>query len=166
SVAFIRCLIDAKTLVVDFNATRWNRCIPIKVNVFLWRLVLNKLPTRVNLDTKGIDVDSVLCLICCVNVETVNHVFFSCEMAKDFWALMAIWWELDIPICSNFMEWCSWIDYSHLSSKAKLVLEGVGGSLLWSIWRFRNELIFFDSPSSEGDLMGFYSLSFFSLDFI
>nr|GEY62656.1 RNA-directed DNA polymerase, eukaryota, reverse transcriptase zinc-binding domain protein [Tanacetum cinerariifolium] len=83
SVASIRCLIDAKTLVVDSNATRWNHYIPIKVNVFLWRLVLNKLPTRVNLDRKGIDVDSVLCPICCVDVETANHVFFSCVMAKD-----------------------------------------------------------------------------------
>nr|GEZ09502.1 RNA-directed DNA polymerase, eukaryota, reverse transcriptase zinc-binding domain protein [Tanacetum cinerariifolium] len=152
SFASIRCLIDANTLVVDSNATRWNRYIPIKVNVFLWRLVLNKLPTSVNLDRKEIDVDSVLCPICCVDVETVNPVFFSCEMAKDLWALMARRWELDIPICSNFMEWCSWIDSSHLSSKAKLVLEGVAGSLLWSIWRFRNELIFSTPPPQKAIL--------------
>nr|GEY10811.1 RNA-directed DNA polymerase, eukaryota, reverse transcriptase zinc-binding domain protein [Tanacetum cinerariifolium] len=125
------------------------------VNVFLWRLVLNKLPTRVNLDRKGIDVDSVLCPICCVDVEIANHVFFSCEMAKDLWALMARWWELDIPICSNFMEWCSWIDSPHLSSKAKLVLKGVGGSLLWSIWRFRNELIFSTLPPQKAILWDF-----------
>ncbi|GJU20243.1 hypothetical protein Tco_1153585 [Tanacetum coccineum] len=50
TVASVRTLIDANTLVVDSNATRWIRCVPIKVNIFLWRLVLNKLPTRVNLE--------------------------------------------------------------------------------------------------------------------
>ncbi|PWA41815.1 hypothetical protein CTI12_AA550650 [Artemisia annua] len=49
TVASVRSLIDANSLDVDSNATRWNRSIPIKVNVFLWRLMLNKLPTRVNL---------------------------------------------------------------------------------------------------------------------
>nr|GEX67515.1 putative reverse transcriptase domain-containing protein [Tanacetum cinerariifolium] len=124
SVASILCLIDAKTLVVDSNATRWNRYIPITVIVFLWRLVLNKLTTRVNLDRKRIDVDLVLCPICCLDVETANH-----------------------------------IDYSHLSSKVKLVLEGVGGSLLWSIWRFRNELIF-STPPPQKAAFGYFRGTF------
>ncbi|GKB68686.1 RNA-directed DNA polymerase, eukaryota, reverse transcriptase zinc-binding domain protein [Tanacetum coccineum] len=71
------------------NATRWNRAIPIKANVFLWRLALNKLPSRVNLEKKGIDVDSLLCPICNDDVETVNHIFLSCDMAKDLCALLA-----------------------------------------------------------------------------
>ncbi|GJU72449.1 RNA-directed DNA polymerase, eukaryota, reverse transcriptase zinc-binding domain protein [Tanacetum coccineum] len=97
TVASVRTLIDANTLDVDSIATHWNRCVPIKVNIFLWRLVLNKLPTRVNLDRKGIDVDSTLCPICGDDVETVNQIFFSCEMAKDLWASLARWWSLDIP---------------------------------------------------------------------
>ncbi|GJT89434.1 RNA-directed DNA polymerase, eukaryota, reverse transcriptase zinc-binding domain protein, partial [Tanacetum coccineum] len=76
TVASVRTLIDANTLIVDSIATRWNRCVPIKVNIFLWRLVLNKLATRVNLGRKGIDVDSTLCPICGDDVETVNHIFF------------------------------------------------------------------------------------------
>ncbi|GJY60951.1 RNA-directed DNA polymerase, eukaryota, reverse transcriptase zinc-binding domain protein [Tanacetum coccineum] len=89
SLASVRSLVDDHTLDVDNYATRWNRYIPIKVIVFLWRLMLNKLPFRVNLDKKGIDVGSVLCPICQEDVETVNHTFFSCEMAKDLWALLA-----------------------------------------------------------------------------
>ncbi|GJZ81420.1 RNA-directed DNA polymerase, eukaryota, reverse transcriptase zinc-binding domain protein [Tanacetum coccineum] len=91
SVASVRSLIDSHTLDVGSLATRWNRSIPIKVNIFLWRLSLNKLPSRVNLDRKGIDVDSLLCPICHEDVETVNHIFFSCEMAKDLWPLLARW---------------------------------------------------------------------------
>ncbi|GJW85560.1 RNA-directed DNA polymerase, eukaryota, reverse transcriptase zinc-binding domain protein [Tanacetum coccineum] len=152
TVASVRALVDANTLVVDTTATRWNRNVPIKVNVFLWRLALNKLPSKVNLDRIGIDVDSTLCSICGEDVETVNHIFFSCEMAKDLWALLAKWWSLDIPICSNFLEWSSWLDSLHLSSKKKLFLDGVGGTLLWSIWNFRNRLLFTVPPPKKAVL--------------
>ncbi|GJW27979.1 RNA-directed DNA polymerase, eukaryota, reverse transcriptase zinc-binding domain protein [Tanacetum coccineum] len=151
-VASIRSLIDDNSLVVDSNATRWNHNIPIKINVFLWRVALNKLPTRVNLDRKGIDIESTLCRICCEDVETVNHIFFSCEMAKDLWALLARWWELDIPFCSNFLEWSSWLDSSHLPSKANIFLDGVGGTILWSIWNFQNRLVFSVPPPMKATL--------------
>ncbi|GKC99674.1 RNA-directed DNA polymerase, eukaryota, reverse transcriptase zinc-binding domain protein [Tanacetum coccineum] len=127
TVASVRALVDANTLVVDTTATRWNHRI-------------------------GIDVDSTLCSICGEDVKTVNHIFFSCEMAKDLWALLAKWWSLNIPICSNFSEWSSWLDSLHLSSKKKLFLDGVGGTLLWSIWNFRNRLLFTDPPPKKAVL--------------
>ncbi|GJZ90239.1 putative RNA-directed DNA polymerase, eukaryota, reverse transcriptase zinc-binding domain protein [Tanacetum coccineum] len=117
SVASVRQLVDSRILVVDQNASRWNRCVPTKVNVFLWRLSLNELPSMVNLDRKGIDVGSVLCLICLDDVESVNHLFFSCELAKVLWDLLAKWWELDIPVCANISEWYVWLDYVHVPSK-------------------------------------------------
>nr|GEX57961.1 RNA-directed DNA polymerase, eukaryota, reverse transcriptase zinc-binding domain protein [Tanacetum cinerariifolium] len=52
SVSSVRSFIDANTLDVDTTASRWNRCILIKVNVFLWRLMLNRLPSLVNLNMK------------------------------------------------------------------------------------------------------------------
>ncbi|GJS19659.1 RNA-directed DNA polymerase, eukaryota, reverse transcriptase zinc-binding domain protein [Tanacetum coccineum] len=127
SVASVRSLIDDNSLDVVSKATRWNRSIPIKVNVFLWRLMLNKLPTRVNLDRKGVDVGSILCPICSEDVESANHIFFSCEMAKDLWALFTRW-ELDIHVFDNFLEWVSWLNSSHLSNKARLFLEGLSSS--------------------------------------
>ncbi|GJV21223.1 nucleotide-binding alpha-beta plait domain-containing protein [Tanacetum coccineum] len=142
SVASVRSLIDSCTLDDGSSATRWNNMIPIKVNIFLWRLSLNKLPSRMNLDRKGIEVDSLLCPICHEDVETANHTFFNCDMAKDLWALLARWWELDIPFCENISEWFTWLDSSSLSTKARLILDGVGGTLLWSIWSFRNRLVF------------------------
>ncbi|GJT85273.1 RNA-directed DNA polymerase, eukaryota [Tanacetum coccineum] len=105
TVASVRHLIDSRTLDVGPNATRWNRAIPIKVNVFLWRLSLNKLPSRVNLDKKGIDVDSLLCPICNKDVEMVNHLFFS---------FLAIW----LRTCVGEMEKGGTL-LSSLASKVK-----------------------------------------------
>ncbi|GJX36639.1 RNA-directed DNA polymerase, eukaryota, reverse transcriptase zinc-binding domain protein [Tanacetum coccineum] len=129
SVAPARVLVDDTVLEVGLVATRWNRHIPIKVNVFLWRLNLNKLPYRVNLDRKGIEVGSLLCPTCQLDVETVNHIFFICEMAKDLWSLLAKWWELDIPIWANISDWYDWLDDVRVAAKARSILEGVGGLL-------------------------------------
>ncbi|GKE60098.1 RNA-directed DNA polymerase, eukaryota, reverse transcriptase zinc-binding domain protein, partial [Tanacetum coccineum] len=149
SVASVRALVDTNTLDVGSVATRWNRSIPIKVNVFLWRLSLNKLPSRFNLDRRGVDVGSILCPNCSSDVETVNHIFFNCEMAKDLWALMAKWWELDIPICANISDWYSWLNSIHVSNRVRLIIEGMGGTLLWSIWSFRNHMIFSSPPPKK-----------------
>ena len=114
----------------------------IKVNVFMWRLGLNKLPTLVNMDRKGIDVASLLCPICSEHVECVDHLFFSCDMTRDIWALLTRWCQLDIPEISNIVEWFSWLDSSHISKKVRFILEGIGATMMWSIWNFRNALIF------------------------
>ncbi|GJR12603.1 RNA-directed DNA polymerase, eukaryota [Tanacetum coccineum] len=132
------------------NGTLGSRLnIPIKVNVFLWRAMLNKLPSRVNLDRRGIDVDSILSPICLGDLETVNHSFFNCVLAKDLWHLLAKWWEMDIPVCGNFADWFDWLDSLHVPIKVRLVLEGVGGTLMWSIWNFCNSLIFSSCPPKK-----------------
>nr|GEV33091.1 RNA-directed DNA polymerase, eukaryota, reverse transcriptase zinc-binding domain protein [Tanacetum cinerariifolium] len=60
SVKSARVAIDKKLLITGMNVTRWNKLVPIKVNILGWRLSIDKLPTRVNLDARGIDVPSVV----------------------------------------------------------------------------------------------------------
>ena len=69
-----------------------------------------KLPTRMNMDRKGIDVGSLLCLVRSDYVENINHLFFSCGMTHDLWALLAIWCDLNIPVVPNIAEWLLWLD--------------------------------------------------------
>ncbi|GJT17709.1 RNA-directed DNA polymerase, eukaryota, reverse transcriptase zinc-binding domain protein [Tanacetum coccineum] len=38
---------------------RWNKFLPTKVNILVWRIMNKRVPTRVNLDKRGIDLDSV-----------------------------------------------------------------------------------------------------------
>ncbi|GJS86409.1 RNA-directed DNA polymerase, eukaryota [Tanacetum coccineum] len=40
-------------------------------------------PTRVNLDKRGIDLDSVRCPLCNDDIETKDHVFALCSIAKE-----------------------------------------------------------------------------------
>nr|GEW94301.1 RNA-directed DNA polymerase, eukaryota [Tanacetum cinerariifolium] len=45
-------------------ATRWNRYLPKKINIFFWRALQDRLPTRWNLSRKGIDIASISCPVC------------------------------------------------------------------------------------------------------
>ncbi|GKD86056.1 RNA-directed DNA polymerase, eukaryota, partial [Tanacetum coccineum] len=76
------------------------------------------------------DIGSVLCPTCQSDVETVNHIFFNCDLAKDLWALLAKWWEMDIPICANITEWYAWLDSLNISNMVRLCIEGARGTLL------------------------------------
>lgn len=75
SVAFTRAFIDKNMLLVDLP-TRWIKLVPIKVNVFAWRLRLDKLTVRVNLEKKGLVIHFVSCPLCDNRVKFVYYIFF------------------------------------------------------------------------------------------
>ncbi|GJU60451.1 RNA-directed DNA polymerase, eukaryota, reverse transcriptase zinc-binding domain protein [Tanacetum coccineum] len=53
--------------------TIWNKSLPRKVNVFMWRLRLDRLPNRFNLLRRGLDIDSITSPICNMMPETSSH---------------------------------------------------------------------------------------------
>ncbi|GKC98949.1 RNA-directed DNA polymerase, eukaryota, reverse transcriptase zinc-binding domain protein, partial [Tanacetum coccineum] len=105
SVKSAREEIDKHVLAVLSSPTRWSKVLPIKLNVFLWRMFLDRLPTRSNLVNRGVDVPSVLCPNCEAEVETRNHLFYSCSMTVDLLRLLGQWWSIQIP---NFLDPSTW----------------------------------------------------------
>ncbi|GJT66730.1 RNA-directed DNA polymerase, eukaryota [Tanacetum coccineum] len=72
TVGSARRYIDKKLLISGSEPTRWCKVIPQKVNILAWRISLDKLPTRINLDVRGFDVPSILCPICDTDVAFVS----------------------------------------------------------------------------------------------
>lgn len=68
--------LDDVLLPTSSSNTWWYRMVLIKVNVLAWRFSLDKLPTRVNLDRRGLDIPSLCCLVC-DSVRRVLVIFFS-----------------------------------------------------------------------------------------
>ncbi|GKA31135.1 RNA-directed DNA polymerase, eukaryota, reverse transcriptase zinc-binding domain protein [Tanacetum coccineum] len=83
SVKSVCNLIDDSLLSSNLPPTRWVKEIPIKINVFAWKVQKDNLPTRFNLSWVGIDIQSIVCPICEIGVETVDHLIFSCSMARE-----------------------------------------------------------------------------------
>nr|GEU65640.1 RNA-directed DNA polymerase, eukaryota [Tanacetum cinerariifolium] len=63
------------------DPNRWIKIVPIKVNIFSWKVRLDRLPTRINLSLRGIDLPSIICPICCCTGETCSHLLFTCNVA-------------------------------------------------------------------------------------
>ncbi|GJR59356.1 RNA-directed DNA polymerase, eukaryota [Tanacetum coccineum] len=96
SVKSTRSYIDDYLLPTVGPPMRWVNVVPIKINIFAWRISLDRLPTRFNLSFRGIDVSSILCPICSSAGETSSHLLFSCNVARQLLFKIARWWELDI----------------------------------------------------------------------
>ncbi|XP_071740690.1 uncharacterized protein [Rutidosis leptorrhynchoides] len=96
AVCDTRAYIDDRLLPSIEPSTRWMKVLPRKINIFLWRLALDRLPTRQNLTQGGIDIEDSSCISCDHTLESSQHVFFDCGIAEDLWRQVRIW--LDIPM--------------------------------------------------------------------
>ncbi|GJV42344.1 RNA-directed DNA polymerase, eukaryota, reverse transcriptase zinc-binding domain protein [Tanacetum coccineum] len=142
SVTSTRHIIDSHLLPALDMPTQWDKCIPRNVNIFMWRFMLDRLPHRLNLSSRGIDIPSIGCPLCNANVESSNHVFFDCDNAKAVWSSVRNWCDLSFPACASFDQWKLWFDSWQVSKEKKMRLFVIFAATLWWLWRFRNIIIF------------------------
>jgi hypothetical protein len=108
--------------------------VPSRVHIFLWLMANNKTLTRDNL-AKRKNVEDMTCLFCKEN-EFVHHLFFNCCVAKVMWNEFSDMLGIEIKPDFESVE-KMWI----LRKKFKLV-NVCTFAVLWSIWKFRNDMIF------------------------
>nr|XP_043614188.1 uncharacterized protein LOC122586145 [Erigeron canadensis] len=167
SVKEIRLRIDSMVLPVNIFATRWNNMVPRKVNIHAWRVLLDRIPTRKNLVTKGLDIPSLLCPMCECDVETSDHVFGNCNVASRVWRAVSNWIQIPIPSVGP-TDMLNDIDNMHLSLVKKNIIEGIVYCGWWSIWRYRNDKVFKNGIQRKDylvDIIISHSYSWFSSRF-
>nr|GEZ09505.1 RNA-directed DNA polymerase, eukaryota, reverse transcriptase zinc-binding domain protein [Tanacetum cinerariifolium] len=125
--------IDKHVLVVAPSHTRWSKVLPIKLNIFWWRMLLDRLPTRSNLYNRGIDIPCVMCPNCKPGIKSRNHLFFSCSMSLDLVRLFGRWWNIHVPSFGDPSSWDSWFKGLTLTSFQKRIIEASFVSMWWHI---------------------------------
>ena len=111
-----------------------------KLKVFLWQLCHASLPTRGVLFTRGLHIDP-LCPHCHSEIEDAEHLFLGCHAVQHVWRLANdhTWLKINIPLDyhHSVQDWLATLRLStHLFKMDRLV------SLLWSIWKSRNNAVF------------------------
>ncbi|GJR46837.1 RNA-directed DNA polymerase, eukaryota [Tanacetum coccineum] len=87
----VRNLLDDTLLPKDEFSTRWVKCVPIKINVFAWKIFLDRLPTRLNLYRRGVVITSVECPNCdllsvlILTGSSGSKLFEWVQKRKTFW---------------------------------------------------------------------------------
>jgi len=70
----------------------WQRQVPLKVSVFTWRLLRDRLPTRDNLLHRGIiHQDGTSCIGGCGSSETAAHLILQCDVFGSMWHYVYRW---------------------------------------------------------------------------
>ncbi|GLT37855.1 hypothetical protein SLA2020_121420 [Shorea laevis] len=82
-LAPVECLLEGQLCKLI-----WCKLVPSKVGFFGWRLCLDRLPTRLNLQKRRVVLqgDDMMCGLCKERVEEVNHLFCTCKAAWLVWA--------------------------------------------------------------------------------
>ena len=50
-----------------------------------WRILLDKIPTSINLFKRGVTVNSTICALCRESEESTQHLFLDCVIAQRVW---------------------------------------------------------------------------------
>ncbi|GJR46371.1 RNA-directed DNA polymerase, eukaryota [Tanacetum coccineum] len=134
------------------TSTSWDIILSRKVNIFMWRLMLDWLPHRMNLSFRGIDIQSISCPSCNGNVESFNHIFFECDIALEVWRLVCIWCDITSPTFTSLEHWKNWTGLWQTSKEKKHRFFAIFVLSLWWLWRFHNSVTFCSHQIRKSDI--------------
>jgi hypothetical protein len=119
------------------NKMIWKAKIPLKIQIFMWQVFRNAIPTRDNMRKRkwpGTPVCSF-----CKQVESVEHLFFSCPIARVAWATLGKF--LGTSRCpGSLWQAICWF-YKFLPGGEGMYMVGLA-AMCWSIWTLRNKVTF------------------------
>ncbi|KAG2327641.1 hypothetical protein Bca52824_010369 [Brassica carinata] len=123
------------------KAQVWQVQTPSKLKVFLWKALSGALPVFDALRDPGMKCE-MICQTCGMDGESVNHVLFSCSLARQVWALSGFphppggFDELSI-----FANVCYLLKTWHLKKEMRVITKNFPW-ILWYLWKNRNSLLF------------------------
>ncbi|KAL4563757.1 hypothetical protein LXL04_027802 [Taraxacum kok-saghyz] len=133
--------IDERVLPVGVVASRWCRYVPRKVNICIWRIRLQRLPTRMALSGRGMEITSILCPSCGFVPESIDHLFARCDVANQLWVAVFRWLQVTPPLATEPDGMFKWVDECRVTAKSRMVIEAVVCTTYWIIWRYRNDVL-------------------------
>ncbi|PNX56781.1 70 kDa peptidyl-prolyl isomerase [Trifolium pratense] len=86
-------LMDQDTITLDIAVGLiWHSQVPLKVSIFAWRLLRDRLPTRANMVSRSIlSPEAHFCFSGYGDVESAQHLFLSCSTFGGLWSLVSSW---------------------------------------------------------------------------
>jgi len=128
----------------DPTAYAWNNEVPLKVSLFVWRLLRNRLPTTDNLIRRHVlQHNEQPCVGGCGKMKDVDHLFLSCDYFCKTWNGILQW----LGFCIEQLEHA--INHLHqfeslggFHKSILLVFNLILLSCAYVIWNQRNSQMF------------------------
>jgi hypothetical protein len=128
----------------------WHKDVPLKVELFVWRLFSDRLPTKNNLHRQNVlDFEAQTRVDGCGIVETSNHLFLRCTLFGSVWNFISQWLGVVTVMPSDVKG--HFDQFRHLGGASKSrqsLLQVIWCATMWEIWKERNNRIFNEKNSS------------------
>jgi hypothetical protein len=132
----------------------WKVKLPLKFKIFLWYLNKGVVLTKDNLVKRNWKGDERC--VCCGAKESIQHLFFDCQMARLVWGAVSITFGFITPYSMSSMFGC-WLKSFH-SNVRKMMLIGVA-AVCWSLWLTRSDVVFQRTTSKSSFAGGVQSVA-------
>lgn len=128
-----------------FFTLLWSNLVPTKVAALGWRATRNRLQTKTNLATRGVQLgeNGLLCAGCGQCNETVQHLFFECSVFSELWGRCLHWCGLQTALqadCKRQFQQFRGLFFGN--NEASNQWQVIWLATLWTIWLNRNDIVF------------------------
>ncbi|GLT59332.1 hypothetical protein SLA2020_321580 [Shorea laevis] len=128
--------VDPSSSTTSFRGRQiWVLNIPEKVRLLVWSAYRDILPTMMNLQRKRVAVD-LECPMCHMDIETVNHCFMACPVARAVWLGSPLSLRVSELHADNFAGFFEAMTATLGSEQLELFC-----ILCWKLWSCRNEAL-------------------------
>jgi len=120
----------------------WRKDVPLKVSIFAWRLLRNRLTTKDNLYRRRIiQEEAQLCISGCGKIEMTDHLFLHCDVFGQ--VLQLVWLGVSSVTPFTISYYYLQIGSSSGISKSQCsFMYLIWFASTWVIWKERNARIF------------------------
>jgi len=122
--------------------TLWSIRVAPKAQLLGWRLFLDKLPTKVKLAARGIQLQNNLCEMCLASEENAEHLFFSCRASQKVWNMCDRWIGVSSVHHVNARDNFQHFHLVNLNRRQNKIWQGMWLAIIGEIWKHRNGVIF------------------------
>ncbi|KAK1429467.1 hypothetical protein QVD17_11676 [Tagetes erecta] len=146
TIKSLKKTLELNRIPADPNPMKWANGVPLKVKGFIWKARLDRIPTKVALTSRGVQVGSEECSFCFGNYESSEHLLLHCLFATMVWNKIARWCGWSMPLFNSVRECMdSYSDITGSNSK-KETMAVILKATVWYIWLVFNS----STPSVDG----------------
>ena len=130
----------------------WQARAKPKVLTTAWRILLDRVPTRVNLVRRGVIANSTLCSLCNLSEETSQHFFLDCVFAQRVWSRCYRWISVLEAQNKDIQNHLMNFHLIHLSNKQNQVWLGLWATIVSCIWDQRNLVVYKERVPDDDEI--------------
>ncbi|CAJ2672512.1 unnamed protein product [Trifolium pratense] len=122
----------------------WNFPAPSKVSSLLWKLLHDRIPTKVNLYRRGVihSEGYQSCAFCGNCAETAIHLLLYCDFATRVWRAVFDWLGMCLQFPHNFLSMFNSVACVPGRKQTRKALVMIWGAVIWALWQHRNQIVF------------------------